>query len=118
MAQEVFEHSISKFELDHHCILLRDADKKGKRDHFPHIKLLICCGEKRYMAELNEFYLESKFQAGIHFDKGPDGTLDFFFEQSANLGHRVKITVDAHRPMIDGRHPVDVEVYMVERKVK
>ncbi len=103
-----FEHKITKYEVDNHCILLRDEKKADhSKDFQGHSKLLVIMPNgKQYQAEINEYYHEGKFQTGIHFE-GAKSNL-FFVEQNFFLGHTAVVTVDPAAAMVDGRLPVQL----------
>jgi hypothetical protein len=61
---------------------------------------------KRYSAEVNEYYHEGKFQAGLHFEGGKSSP--FFVEQDFFVGHTAVLTVDATAALDEGRLPVQL----------
>lgn len=117
MAKVAFEHKITKYEVERHCLLLRDDAKKDYSSHFDaNPKLHIRAGSKTYTASVNEYYVDSKFQNGIHFDTNNEAEKRFFMEQSIMAGHLVRIELDPAEAAIDGRQPVDIQVSIVTKK--
>jgi hypothetical protein len=110
-----FEHKLTKYEVDNHCVLLRDDAKADHTKAFGgHNKLTVKAENgKLYPAEINEYYLDGKFQAGIHFEGGKANS--FFIEQAFFLGHVATITVDGAAPLVEGRLPVDVSFKILTR---
>ncbi len=104
-----FEHKITKYEVDNHCILLRDDKKVDQTKAFGgHNKVLLLTPKgKSYPAEVNEYYLDGKFQAGLHLEGGKAS--DFFVEQDFLLGHTAVVTVDVSAAPVEGRLPVQLE---------
>lgn len=115
MAAIKFERHITKFELDYQCILAED-DKGNNHDlKFTNYDLIVRAGGKTYKACVREFYLNGKFKNGVSFEHEKDHMNDFFFDQSASGNKRVKFSFDPDEALIDNRHPIDMEVYVVTK---
>jgi hypothetical protein len=110
-----FERHITKFELTNQCILAEDDKGNNGGLKFNNFDLLVRAGGKSYKASVREFYLNGKFKNGIAFDHEKDHLNDFFFDQSVSENKRVRFSFDGDEPMIDGRHPIDLEVYVVTK---
>lgn len=110
MSNITFEHKIVKFEVDNHCILLRDEQKADHSTHITGQKVVVTAGPKTYTATVNEYYVDGKFQAGMHFDPSNDSEKRFIMEQSIFLGHIAKISLTKGAALQDGRFPVTIEV--------
>jgi hypothetical protein len=110
-----FEHKLTKYEVDNHCVLLRDEAKADHSKAFGgHSKLTVKAENgKLYPADINEYYHEGKFQAGIHFEGGKSSS--FFVEQGFFLGHIASVTVDGSGALVDGRLPVDISFKILTR---
>jgi hypothetical protein len=117
MAKLAFEHKITKYEVERHCLLLRDD---GKKDFGPNFdkspKLFVRCGNKTYTATVNEYYVDNKFFNGIHFDANNEMEKKFFFEQSIMAGHIAKIETDPDEALVDGRQAVDINISILTKQ--
>lgn len=105
-----FEHKLTKFEVDNHCILLRDDKKTDFGKHLNTQNIVVLVDDKQYVATVNEFYVDGKFQQGIHFSEGTESA--FIVEQTLFPGHTATITLDDSKAAINGRVPVAVHMYV------
>jgi hypothetical protein len=116
MSSITFEHKITKFEVDSHCILLRDEKKVDFSANITGQKVVVTVGAKTYTASINDYYVDGKFQAGMHFDPNNDSEKRFFMEQSILTGHVAKITLTKGAPLQDDRFPLTVDISIPVKK--
>ncbi len=111
-----FEHHIIKYEVDNHCILLRDDAKTDYSNHISGNTVVVTATSHTYTATVNEYYVDGKFQAGMHFDGKDQSEKRFMMEQSVMAGHICKVTFQKDAALIDGAFPVQVEITVKTRK--
>ena len=102
-----FERVITRYELENRCILLRDDKKTDHSKEAGAGRLSVQAGGRSYSAQVRDYYVDAKFQAGLYFEAKP-GEGDFFFEQSVTLGKRARIKGA-------GAGVLEVEVYIPEK---
>lgn len=110
-----FEKHITKFEINNQCILVEDDSGSDHGVKFDGYDFLVKAGKKEYKANLREFYIKSVFKNGVAFDQKEGTMSDFFFDQSVGEGKRVKFKIDPDAEKIDGRIPIEMEVYIVTK---
>lgn len=113
MAVIKFERHITRFELNNQTILVEDDQGNDHGLKFPGFNLIVKTPDKNYPASLRDFYVGSKFKPGVAFDHEEGHLNDFFFDQSVSENKRARITFNTDDAPIDGRIPVEIEVYMV-----
>ena len=113
MSEVNFEKHITRFEVVNQCILLT-TDKKEKVDlAFNGHKILVRSHGKTYLGNLREFYDHGQFKNGIAFEHEGNHLNDFFFDQGVTENKRIRIQFNPAEELIDGRNPLDMDVYMM-----
>lgn len=115
MSKIEFERHISRFEVLNQTILIEDDQGNDHGVKFASTKLLIRTPDRTYTASIRDFYVGTKFKPGIAFDHEEGHLNEFFFDQSVSENKRAKFAFDPDEPLIDGRTPVDLIVYIVTR---
>lgn len=110
-----FERHITRFEVQNQTILVEDDQGNNHGVKFGNLNLLVRTPERNYIASLRDFYVGSKFKAGIAFDHEEGHLNEFFFDQSVSENKRARFSFDPDEPLIDGRAPLDLVIYVVTR---
>jgi len=111
MATIRFERRLTRYELDKKCLLLADDAGTDYAEHIDNHALRVKAGGKVYLAEVSDYYVDQKFQGGLHFNEAANPS-DFFFDQSVSGGKRLRLTLDpAERE--EGVQVAHLEVFVV-----
>ena len=113
MSEVNFERHFSKFEVVNQCLLLTTDKNEKVPMTFEGQKILVRSHGKLYTGNLREFYDKGEFKLGIAFEHEGDHLNDFFFDQGVTENKRVRVHFNPTEGLIEGRNPIDLDVYMV-----
>jgi hypothetical protein len=117
MATHSIERTVTKYEIEHHCLFLADDTlKRSISKELGSQKLIVRAGNKSYPAEVMDFYYKDKFVDGIVFGQGNAATekheFNFFFEQSVSEGKRLILNFHTDEAHEDGLPVVHAEIHL------